>query len=100
MSTDSSAAVGMARIAPASPISEPPIEQRDHHRHRADADAALHDFRHQHVRLELVQHEEIAPTISASFGDTVIATATAVTPPITGPTIGIVSPIAATSAIT
>ena len=40
------------------------------------------------------------PTISASFGDTVMATPTAVMPPMTGPTIGIVSPIAATSAMT
>ena len=40
------------------------------------------------------------PTASASFGETVIATATAVIPPITGPTIGIVSPTAATSAMT
>ena len=38
--------------------------------------------------------------MSASFGETVSATATAVTPPMIGPTIGIVSPSAATSATT
>ena len=36
----------------------------------------------------------------ASFGDTVSAIATAVTPPMIGPMMGMVSPIAATSATT
>ena len=40
------------------------------------------------------------PTASASFADTVEAMATAVMPPMIGPTIGIVSPSAATRATT
>src|SRR5258708_37679468 len=34
-------------------------EQRDHDDHRTDADAALHDLRHEDVRFELVQHEKV-----------------------------------------
>jgi len=51
-------------------------------------------------RVTLEEAVQNAPTINASLVDTLSATATAVTPPITGPMIGIVSPIAAISAMT
>ena len=41
------------------PPQRPADEQRDDDGDRAHADALLHDLRHQHVRLELVQHEKV-----------------------------------------
>jgi hypothetical protein len=45
----------------------PADEQRDHHRDRAHAHAALHDLRDEDVRLELEQDQEIDPDHERQF---------------------------------
>ena len=59
MITDAIAAVGIARIAPMTPHTAPPSSSATITATGLDADAALHDFRHEDVGLELVQDEEI-----------------------------------------
>ena len=97
---DRMATVGMARIAPIRPQSEPPIRRATITATGLTPTRRSMIFGTRMFASSWCRIRKYAPTIAASLAETVIATATAVMPPMTGPTMGIVSPMAATSATT
>ena len=98
--TERIAAVGIARIAPTSPYSSPPINSATMTATGLTPTRRSMIFGTRMFASSWCSTRKYIPTVSASFGDTVSATATAVTPPMIGPITGIVSPIAAMSAMT